>query len=43
MHRELKNQASVFEQRISQLTDENENLRRKLGSLTDENRKIADY
>lgn len=30
MHRELKNQSSVFEQRVNQLTDENDTLRRNL-------------
>ena len=43
MHRQLKNQSSVFEQRVGQLTDENDNLRKKLRELADDNRKIGDY
>jgi hypothetical protein len=43
MHRELKNQSSVFEQRVNQLTDENDVLRKNLRELSDANRKIGEY
>jgi molecular chaperone GrpE (heat shock protein) len=41
MNKELKNQSSVFEQRVLQLTEENDNFRKRLRDLGDENRKIA--
>jgi hypothetical protein len=43
MHRELKNQSSVFEQRINQLTDENELLRKNFREASDVNRKLPEY
>jgi hypothetical protein len=42
MHRELKNQSAIFEQRISQLSDENEAMRRGARDLSDANRLIPE-
>jgi len=43
MHRELKNQSLVFEQRVTQLTEENDSLRKNLRELADTTRKIPEY
>jgi hypothetical protein len=43
MHKELKNQSSVFEQRVVVLSHENEELRKNLRELSDANRKISEY